>query len=131
MTELLKKKYSTDFQSKARKLADSLDLTPNWYKPTADYNGDTKELVSQLESKLKTSKLNLDNDSRFFIQITIDTTGIPKNPLILKGGINETTDKKILDLVYANIQPTNWTPAYLHGRPVKSNFVFRLQMKEE
>ena len=131
MTELLNKKYSNDFQSKARKLADSLDLTPNWNKPSASYNGDTNELVNQLKSRLKASGLKLDNDSRFFIQITIDSTGVAKSPSIVKGGINETTDKKIIDLVYDNIQPTNWTPAYLFGRPINSNFVFLLRMKDE
>jgi len=131
MVELLKAKYSNDFQVKAKRLADSLDATPNWYKPSASYNGEIKELINLLTSKLKSGGLKLDTDSRLFIQLTIDSTGAAKNPLILKGTTAETTDKNILDLIQATLQPTSWTPAYSYGQPIKSNFVFRLRMQTD
>jgi hypothetical protein len=131
MVELLKTKYSNDFQSKAKRLADSLDATPNWYKPSASYNGEMKELINLLTSRLKSGGLKLDTDSRLFLQLTIDSTGAANNPIILNGTTVENTDKKILNLIQATLQPTSWTPAYLYGQPIKSNFVFRLRLQTE
>jgi hypothetical protein len=131
MVTLLEKKYSDDFLTKAKKTADSLDLTPNWYKSTATYKGDVKELIETITTKFKASGLDLKEYTKIFVQLTIDSIGTAAEPVILKGGLNKSIDGKMIDIIQTIIQPTTWTPTYLYGRPTKSTFVFPVLINYE
>jgi hypothetical protein len=128
---LLEKKYSKDFLTKARKVADSLDLIPDWTKPPASFNGEINELLNKVIEKLKSGDLGPNISSRLFVQLTIDSSGAAINPEIIKGGINKSVDEKTIDIIKGVLHETKWTPAYLYGRPVKSRFIILIKMDSD
>lgn len=127
MLTFINKKYQIDVLTKARRIADSLERTPNWTK-TVEYPGGMQEVAKFVIKRIKTNglKTNDINGTKVFIQFNVDTSGQVQEAEIIKGGINKQIDKQIVDIVSSM---TEWSPAYQFGQPIKMRMVIPLQLE--
>ena len=125
MTIKLKSKYGSDFFEKAKYLADSLEHTENWIS-NAEYYGGQNELLKFIMTRLAIDSTDMINGikTRLFIELEIDSTGKPINPIIRKG-IGPKTDKRVIEVI--NEMP-NWKPAYLYGKPIRQIYFIPLNL---
>lgn len=66
--------------------------------------------------------------TKVFVQFTVGNSGNIKDAEIMKGKINDSIDKQIVDILASM---TLWTPAYQFGKPIERRMVIPLQLEFE
>ena len=104
---------------------DSLESTDNWIS-NAEYIGGQNELLKFITTRLSIDSTDMTHgiNTKLYIILEIDTTGKAINPIIKKG-IGEKTDKKVLEII--NEMP-NWKPAYLYGKPIRQQYIIPINI---
>ena len=127
MISHLKNKYGIDFLNRANKLADSLQLSPNWIAEP-EYPGGSSKFYEFIFERLKYKPANLkDNQAKAYVKFIITDKGEITDVELVRGGINEDIDRQLIEIFY---QMPKWTPEYLYGEPIGRRMVLAIDLKK-